>query len=322
VKEIVIIIGIQAAGKSTIVGKYENLGYYRVNRDNLGGNLAKLNEHVEKLMASVTCGFVLDNTYGTKESRKAVLEMAKRNGYMVRCVWVKTPIEEAQYNASYRLLKKFVLEGSPRFKVHEILGPDCAKIGKDQVCVPAIAQYAYRKTFEEPDMREGFVAIDHVPFVRAPLPPDHCNKAIILDYDGTLRVCKSGSKYPVDPEDVKVLPGRAETLRKYAADGYLLLGASNQSGVEKGDLTHDQVKACFDRTNELLGLSIDYQYCPHHSFPIRCYCRKPLPGMGVYLIEKYHLDPSQCIMVGDSTSDKTFAKRSRFRFMSPEEFFV
>ena len=171
-------------------------------------------------------------------------------------------------------------------------------------------------------MREGFVAIDHVPFVRAPLPPDHCNNAIILDYDGTLRVCKSGSKYPVDPEDVKVLPGRAETLRKYAADGYLLLGASNQSGVEKGDLTHDQVKACFDRTNELLGLSIDYQYCPHHSFPIRCYCRKPLPGMGVYLIEKYHLDPSQCIMVGDSTSDKTFAKRSRFRFMSPEEFFV
>jgi HAD superfamily hydrolase (TIGR01662 family) len=322
VKEIVIIMGYQAAGKSSVVGQYERQGYTRVNRDNLGGNLAKLNEHVERLMTTGVDRFVLDNTYGTKDSRQAVLDMARRHGFTVKCVWLTTSLEDAQYNASYRLLKKFVLTNPPLFKMPEILGPNCAKVGKDQCCVPSIAQYAYRKSFQEPSVSEGFSAVERVAFSRNLLPIGHHNKAVILDYDGTLRVCKSGRKYPKDPFDVEVLPGRKEVLQRYENDGYILLGASNQSGIEKGDLTEKEAIACFEQTNKLLGFDIDYQYCPHHSFPIRCYCRKPLPGMGVYLIEKHMLDPSECIMVGDSTSDKTFAKRCGFRFTSPENFFA
>lgn len=321
-KEIVIIMGYQAAGKSTIVGQYESQGYTRVNRDNLGGNLAKLNEHVERLMATGVDKFVLDNTYGTKDSRQAVLDMARRHGFTVKCVWLTTSLEDAQYNASYRLLDKFFSDDPIRFKIHEVLGPDFAKVGKDQCCVPAIAQYAYRKSFQEPSVSEGFSAVEKVAFQRSPFPANYRNKAVILDYDGTLRVCKSGKKYPTEPSDVEVLPGRREVLQSYVKKGYLLLGASNQSGIEKGALSEDAAVACFEQTNNLLGLDIAYQYCPHHSFPIRCYCRKPLPGMGVYLIEEHMLDPSQCIMVGDSTSDKTFAKRCGFKFMSPEEFFV
>ncbi len=320
-KEIVIIMGYQAAGKSTIVGRYVEQGYTRVNRDDLGGNLAHLNRHVEGLMDSGVERFVLDNTYGTKESRQAVLDMAHRHGFVARCVWLTTSLEDAQYNASYRLIKKFVLVDAPRFKMHEILGPDCAKLGKDQCCVPSIAQYAYRKSFEEPTVSEGFSEVVLETFARAPLSKEYSRKAVILDYDGTIRTCRSGAKYPTNPSDVVALPGRGDVLRRYQKEGYLLLGASNQSGIEKGDLTEDEAVACFERTNELLGVSIDYQYCQHHSFPIRCYCRKPLPGMGVYLIEKHHLDPSKCIMVGDSTSDKTFAKRCGFMFMKPNEFF-
>ena len=33
------------------------------------------------------------------------------------------------------------------------------------------------------------------------------------------------------PEDVEVIPGRAEVLKRYAAEGYRLLGVSNQSAV-------------------------------------------------------------------------------------------
>jgi histidinol phosphatase-like enzyme len=72
----------------------------------------------------------------------------------------------------------------------------------------------------------------------------------------------------------------------------LFLGVSNQSGIEKGDLTEEMAKVCFKKTNDLLGFNIDVRYCPHHSFPIRCFCRKPLSGLGVYLIETYKLNPS------------------------------
>jgi len=43
--------------------------------------------------------------------------------------------------------------------------------------------------------------------------------------------------------------------------------------------------------------------------------------MGAYWIEKYKLDPSQCIMVGDATSDKTFAERCGFKYLHPDVFF-
>lgn len=321
-KEVVIIMGYPAAGKSTLVKQYESQGYFRVNRDERGGSLAALNKVLEGLMEQGKPLFVLDNTYGSKESRKAVIDLSKSHCYAVRCIWLTTSIENAQYNASYRLIKKFVLNGSStKYWVSKALGPDFPTIEKDPCCVPAIAQYAYKKHFEKPTMDEGFSKIEEIEFVRNKLPAEYCNKALILDYDDTLRKTKSGDKYPRDPSDIIILPNRIETLKKYVDMGYKLLGVSNQSGIEKGDLDEDTAYDCFDQTNKLLGLNIDYVFCPHHSFPIRCYCRKPLPGLGVYLIEKHLLDPVQCIMVGDSTSDKTFAVRCGFGGFTSQDIF-
>jgi HAD superfamily hydrolase (TIGR01662 family) len=83
----------------------------------------------------------------------------------------------------------------------------------------------------------------------------------------------------------------------------------------------EQAIECFEKTNNLLGLNLDYKFCPHRSYPQICYCRKPMPGMAVEFIEKYKLDPSQCVMVGDSKTDKTFANRSGFQYIKPEVFF-
>ena len=44
-------------------------------------------------------------------------------------------------------------------------------------------------------------------------------------------------------------------------------------------------------------------------------------GLGVHFIHKYKLDPSKCIMVGDMTSDRTFAKRLGFQFEWAKDFF-
>ena len=56
----------------------------------------------------------------------------------------------------------------------------------------------------------------------------------------------------------------------------------------------------------------DYLFCTHRVPPITCYCRKPNVGMSAYFIENYKLLPSECIMVGDTGTDKSFAIRSGF----------
>jgi len=79
--------------------------------------------------------------------------------------------------------------------------------------------------------------------------------------------------------------------------------------------------ACFERTNKLLGVDIEYYYCPHRVPPITCYCRKPQSGLGVHLIETHKLNPAECIYVGDRGTDKTFAKRLGFNYVDANDFF-
>jgi len=71
-----------------------------------------------------------------------------------------------------------------------------------------------------------------------------------------------------------------------------------------------------------LGLPVtEVTYCPHPAFPVGCFCRKPLPGLGVYLIRKYKLDFDQSVMVGDMDSDAAFARGIAVRYVDANEFF-
>lgn len=332
-KEIVLIMGIQGAGKSCHVANYTLNGYLRLNRDEIGGNLASLNKKLESEIIKGHNKIVLDNTYGTKEQRAEVIAIAQKRGFKIKCVWFKTSIEDAQFNVSKRIINLAAAEATPNqdevpplfsvnlVKPELVLGPDGGKYIKSIGHVPAIALFAYQKKFEKPTKAEGFDEIEEVEFKRIMSSSQYNNKALLLDYDGTLRDTLSGDKYPKKPTDIKILPNVKNVLEQWANKGYNLLGVSNQSGVEKGEFTHDEAVACFEQTNKLIGLKIDYKFCPHHSFPIRCFCRKPMPGLGAYFIEKYGLKPSDCIMVGNATSDKTFAKRCGFQYQEAQEFF-
>jgi len=46
-----------------------------------------------------------------------------------------------------------------------------------------------------------------------------------------------------------------------------------------------------------------------------------MPGLGVAFIEKYKLDRAQVVMVGDMTTDRTFAARAGVRFVDQADFF-
>lgn len=308
-KEVILICALPGAGKTTLVEEYKTKGYIVLSRDIVGGDMDGL---VKKLSSLLTCQdkIVLDNTMITAISRKPFIELSKNAGFKVTCVYLTTTMEDAQFNAVTRMVTRH----GKLFRTVEDY-----KTCKDPNAFPPAALYAARKNFEKPTKAEGFDDIISVPFIRR--ANGYTNKGIILDYDGTLRITKSGNIYPKHPDDVMILPGRKERIQEYIDKGYIILGASNQSGIGKGDLTEANAIACFERTNELLGIKIDYTFCPHKVPPITCYCRKPGVGIGVEFIEKYKLDPSQCIMVGDMTSDKTFATRCGFKYVEAADFF-
>lgn len=283
--------------------------HQRLNRDQLGGKLKNLPAKLDSLLQRGITDVVLDNTYATIESRAGVIEVCRKHKIDCECVWLDTSIEDAQVNACTRMIQKYGSIFDPK-----------AIDGNDPNIFPIAALYSYRKRFEKPTMAEGFITVDRVKFVRK-RPTKYKNKAIILDYDGTLRTSNGPNPWPENITEVNILPKRITKLSEYVAEGYHLLGASNQSAIAKGTLDAKTAKACFERTNMLLGFNIDYMFCPHKVPPITCYCRKPGPAMGVHFIEKYRLDPAQCIMVGDQRSDETFANRCGFQYQDQAEFF-
>ncbi len=303
-------MGYNAAGKSTYVEQFILRGYHRLNRDLEGGSLDGLALKADSLLKGGVNTIVLDNTYATSKSRETIVAVANKYNVPIRCLWLSTSFEDAQLNACLRMVKK----------TGKLLQPEDFKALNDPNLFPPVALFHYRKEFQKPSVKEGFSEVQEIKFERK-WDAEYKNKAIIVDYDGTLRLSTGEQKYPIELADIKMLPGRAERLKEYKAKGYRLLGASNQSGIARG-VPEAKIVACFEETNRRLGLEIEYLYCKHRIPPVSCYCRKPHPGLGAYFIEKYKLNPSECIMVGDMTTDETFAQRCGFQYQHADKFFA
>lgn len=307
---VVMVCGYPASGKSTVTKKITNPQTVILNRDTEGGTIAQL---LPKLEAHLKAGtdVILDNLFPTIESRKPFIDLCKKYSVDIHCKLMTATIEDAQFNVVQRAIGL----------IGEFPTPEAIKKAKHTNVFPPTVLFKYKKEFQKPTVEEGFSDVELVKFVRQD-DPTFTNKAIIVDYDGTLRECVGGNdKYPTEESHVEIKLGRAEVLQAYKDKGYLIFGLSNQSGVHKGDLTHEKCDALFKHTNKLLGFDVEYHFCPHQSAPLSCYCRKPMPGKFVELMLKYKLDRKQCIMVGDMTTDETFAKRSGIKYVDHAEFF-
>jgi histidinol phosphatase-like enzyme len=86
-------------------------------------------------------------------------------------------------------------------------------------------------------------------------------------------------------------------------------------------MTRDEADATDAQVRQLLGVEMDVRYCPHGAGPPRCWCRKPLPGLGLVLVREYQLDPSQCLYVGAGPQDPLFARKLGFQYRDADEFF-
>jgi D,D-heptose 1,7-bisphosphate phosphatase len=133
--------------------------------------------------------------------------------------------------------------------------------------------------------------------------------AVFLDRDNTL-IFDPPPGYLADPDKVQLLPGVVEGLKILLNHKFKLIIISNQSGIARGILTHEQVIAVNNKLLSLLkkeNISLtDIIYCPHHpefSSASEVECRKPSPKMIFEAAEKHSINLKNSYIIGDSFSD-------------------
>jgi D,D-heptose 1,7-bisphosphate phosphatase len=138
--------------------------------------------------------------------------------------------------------------------------------------------------------------------------------AIFLDRDGVLcneidLLCRK--------EDVSLIPGVAEAVKKINQSEYLAVVVTNQPVIARNLCDFDELRDIHNRLETLLGEQNAYldaiYFCPHHpdkgypeervEFKIECDCRKPKPGMILKAAKDYNIDLANSYMIGDRKSD-------------------
>ena len=135
-------------------------------------------------------------------------------------------------------------------------------------------------------------------------------RALFLDRDGVINI---NHGYVHAPEQTDWVPGIFELVANAHARGYLPVVVTNQAGIGRG--LYDEaaflgytawMHAQFAARGTLLLATF---WCPHHpdeglgEYGVDCDCRKPRPGMLLRAIERFDIDPSRSLMIGDKQGD-------------------
>lgn len=141
------------------------------------------------------------------------------------------------------------------------------------------------------------------------------NKALFLDLDGTLIETKSGNTFGKDKDDWKFRPKMLSRVKVFYDNGYDIVIVSNQAGVDEGYITPRELTSKICLISEQLCNFLkksEYKYTGwevgHDDKVFWCISdslehawRKPNPDAAYFAADKFNLDLSQSIMVGDAS---------------------
>jgi aryl-alcohol dehydrogenase-like predicted oxidoreductase/predicted kinase len=283
--EVVLVMGIPGAGKSRVAEEYVSRGYVRLNRDERGGTLREIADALDEELSSGVRRVVLDNTYLTRAARSYPIETANRYRVPTRCIWLDTPLAQAQVNLVERLLERFGSLPSPE----ELRGLARREAG---VHAPTSQMRALRE-LEPPSIDEGLGKIEHVPFERMP------------------RVTRTRSVRPGVFVAAAALrqPGWEHTLQQGDRSAPHLVFDWSPDGSP--DALTDLAAGL---STEVSG-PVESALCPHAAGPPRCWCRPPLPGLPLAFARTHGIDPSRSLLVGTGPAHRTLATTLGARYI-------
>jgi aryl-alcohol dehydrogenase-like predicted oxidoreductase len=279
--EIVIVMGIPGAGKTRLATGYVERGYVRLNRDERGGSLRALAGELDDELAAGRRQAVLDNTYLTRAARSRVLEVGERYSMPVRCVWLDTPLAQAQVNLIERLLQRFGALPTPE----QIRA---AARAEPWLMLPTSQMRALRE-LEPPSLDEGFSAVETVPFARASAADGR---------PGVFVGAAAGRR----PGIVQALADGAPAAPHLLFDWIV--------GGDSGSLRDEAARVAGVVTGR-----VEVAVCPHPGGPPACWCRPPLPGLPLAFAHRHSLDPARSILIGCSPAHRTLATTLGARYV-------
>ena len=273
VGDVVLLMGIPGAGKSQAAETFVAKGYGLLNRDERGGTLLDVADALDDMLRGGETRVVVDNTYLTRAQRSRVVETAARHSVSVSCLWIDTPLPQAQVNMVERLLERFGSLPTP----DELRRRSRQEPG---LHTPTSQMRAARE-LEEPEEDEGFERVERVAFERI----DRSGvagvfvAAPVLERPGWKQAVSAAS--PAAPHLVfDWRPGEPDAAGATAA---LVLAESVAGRVEHAD-------------------------CVHPGGPPVCWCRPPLPGLLLAFARRHGVSPARSFVVGVSSAHQTLAR--------------
>jgi aryl-alcohol dehydrogenase-like predicted oxidoreductase len=280
--DVVLVMGIPGAGKSLVAEEYVARGYRRLNRDERGGSLRELADELDAELAAGVRQVVLDNTYLTRAARSYVIEAASRHRVPARCIWLDTPLAQAQVNLVERLLERLGSLPTP----DELR----ALAGREPGVHAPTSQMRALRELEPPSTDEGFVGVEQVPFTRT--PASHRGGVGVFVAAAALR--DPGWEHVVEQGEPRV----PHLVFDWSPDG-----------------TPDELADLAVPLAEKVGAPVETALCPHGGGPPKCWCRPPLPGLPLAFARSHGIDPGRSILVGTAPAHRTLATALGARYV-------
>ena len=235
----------------------------------------------------------------------------------VRCFYNKPHedgfISRNIVNAALFIFKPSILdkiEVGVKSHIEKHILPRCLEAGMN---LYGYISFEYIKDMGTPD-RYYAVCDDVISGKCARMNRKYSRPAIFLDRDGVITkevdlLCK--------PEQMELIPGAADAIKLINQKGWMAIVVTNQPVIARNLCSIEELEFIHAKLETMIGAERAYlnaiYYCPHHpdagypeerkEYKIKCYCRKPAPGMLLKAAEDWNIDLANSYMIGDRQSD-------------------